>query len=201
MTIPACSIEFLDQALFTDLYDAPDAVDALLGYCTESILALQCHLEAQVRLLRSHMGGVWGVAVAPRMLFINGDPTDMISVSMAERFDYPWIARLRQGAGALYFHHHSIGILRAAPISRIPGLTIQQILQDPNGPRLEDALDEVLIEASLRTPIHLGMNLAQCARPEAIVERLHRGRFIVQASARTLEQARQIVAMVESSGR
>lgn len=181
------------QDLFTDLYDAPEAVEGLLQFCTQSILALHRHLEVCVPLLRTQIGGVWGVAVRPRLIFVNGDPTDLISIAMAERFDHPWIARLCEQAGAIYYHHHSIGVSRAGAISGIPGLAVQQILQDPNGPRLEDSINEDLIAASLQTPIHLGMNLAQCPRPEAIVEQLRRGRFIIEAVVPTPERARQLV--------
>ncbi len=184
------------QDLFTDFYDAPEAVERLLQYCMDSMVAVQRILEDRVPLLRSHMGGVWGVALKPRLMFINGDPADLVSAEIAQRFDSPWIARLCDYAGAIYYHHHSIGVSRANAVSRIRGLMLQQILQDPNGPRLEDWINDELIDASLRTPIHLGMNLAQCERPESIVERLSRGRFIIEANARSLEHARQLMELV-----
>ncbi|MEX0777402.1 MAG: hypothetical protein WD042_16990 [Phycisphaeraceae bacterium] len=194
------ALDMRGQDLFTDLYDAPDAVDGLLRFCTESILSLQRVLEDRVPMLRSQPGGVWGVAVKPRLIFVNGDPGDLIAAPMAEQFDYPWIVMLCEQAGAVYYHHHSIGVSRSARVCRVPGLAVQQVLQDSNGPRLEESIGDELIEASLDTPVHLGMNLAQCKSPEAIVDRLCRGRFILEAFAPTCERARQLVQTVESHG-
>mgnify|MGYP006960615125 CR=1 FL=1 len=77
---------------------------------------------------------------------------------------------------ALYFHHHSIGHTRANVVNETRHLSLQETLQDPNGPRLEDVIDDDLIKASSITPIHFDRDISQAENYEPIIECLSEGR-------------------------
>ena len=184
--------------IFIDMVDRPEAVDRLLDWCTDSIIAVDTHIRQCVPALQTHPSGCWGVArPAPGMLFLNGDPVDLVSVEMGERFNHPYVQRLaRYAAGGVYFHHHSIGIDRATSVSTIDGLTVQEFIQDPNGPRIPDEIDDDLVAASMRVPIDLHSNAAAWDRPEELLHRMSHGRFILRAETDTLEQARRWVEKI-----
>lgn len=93
-------------------------------------------------------------------------------------------------------HHHSIGYDRSEAVSRIRGLSVQNIQQDPNGPRLLEVIDDSLIAASRRVPIHFNVALPADERLEATVERLAEGRFIIDLRGRTAAEARSLVERV-----
>ena len=183
--------------LFIDLYDHPEQVKRLLDWCTDSIIELDKLLRREIPLLRCAPGGAWGVALpSPGMLFLNGDPVDLISDEMAREFNTPYVEKLIDYAGALYFHHHSVGVSRARTVSAIRGLTVQEILQDPNGPRLVDCVDEKLIAASWETPIDFHVYLTDTPELDRVLEQLSHGRFIVRVEGETETDCRRLVERV-----
>ena len=127
------------------------------------------------------------------MMFVNGDPIDLISEEMGDRFNNPSVEKLIGYAGSLYLHHHSVGISRASSVSRIKGLSVQEILQDPNGPELLECVDDDLIDASLKAPIELGVNLSHAPDFDELLERLRQGRFIVHVHTETLNECRNLL--------
>ena len=187
--------------LFTDLYDAPEQVERLLGWCVDSIVTLDKFLRDRFPLLDTAPNGVWGGMPRPRAMWLNGDPVDLISEEFGDRFNRPPIEKLADYAGGIWFHHHSIGHTRAGRVSRTRGITIQNIQQDPNGPRLLEVIDDRLIEASHRTPINLNVNLAESPHMDRLLERLAEGRFIVEVRGRTKEEARALVEKVRRHAR
>jgi len=188
------------NALFVDLHTQPERVHALLGRCTEAIIDLDRFFRDALPEFRRIPGGAWGVALpTPGMIFLNGDPIDLVSEEMAQTFSHSYTEQIAAYAGALYFHHHSIGVERARGVSNIEGLTVQEILQDPNGPRLAESVDDDLLEASLRTPIDLtvfGLN-RQTQDWRDLLARLAEGRFIVHLEADSAAEARALVSFAK----
>jgi len=175
--------------LFLDFYDDSQSVEKCLDFCVESIIELDKLFRSEIHILREAPGGVWGIALpSPGMMFLNGDPIDLISEEMGYRFNNSSVERLIDYAGALYLHHHSIGVSRAKSVSKIQGLSVQEILQDPNGPRLLESIDDDLVAASLEVPIDLGVNLLEASDINSILERLRQGRFIVHIATETLSE-------------
>jgi hypothetical protein len=173
----ACDLR--GHSIFVDLYDHPDEVEALIGYCADSMISIDRHLRDQIPLLRTAPGGGWGVVFGKETVLVNADPVDLISEAMGERFDNPGIERLVAYAGAVFYHHHSIGYKHAGHISRVKGLALQEILQDPTGPDLTAVLDDGLVDASRQVPIFFDVKLLAKPDYEKIIESLSRGRFIV----------------------
>jgi len=187
------------NALFVDMHTQPERVHALLAQCTRAIIDLDRFFRGALPEFMRIPGGAWGVALpSPGMVFLNGDPIDLISEEMAQAFSHSYTEQIATYAGTLYFHHHSIGIKRARGVSRIAGLTVQEILQDPNGPRLAESVDDALIEASLRTPIDFavfGLN-RETEDWQDLIARLAEGRFIVHLEGDSVAEARDLVRVV-----
>ena len=81
------------------------------------------------------------------------------------------------------------------------GVTVQDILQDPNGPRLVDCIDQDLIAASRMAPIDFGPSLNfEREDLDEVLEKLSEGRFIVRENAPTREEARALVMRVRRYG-
>jgi len=186
--------------IFLDLYDHPEEVKRLVDMCTEAIITCDKRIRDELPEMRSIPGGAWGVGIpAPGMIFLNGDPVDLISNEQGEEFNTPYVERIIEYSGSLYFHHHSIGVSRASSVAKIKGLTVQQIHQDPNGPKLCDYIDDNLIQASLKVPIDLGTPLNIQAKDfEATLEKLSHGRFIVRVQAPTRHEVKELIKKIRS---
>lgn len=174
--------------IFVDMYDNPKEVEALVEYCAKAIMQLDCHLREECSLLRIRPGGIWGVGLKKEGIFLNGDPVDLISEEMGRRFNNPFVEMLTSSDKAVYIHHHSIGHSRANMVNEIKGLAVQEILQDPNGPKLVDVINDDLISASLKVPIHLDVDMSHSENYESILEQLCSGQFIVSLGSATPER-------------
>jgi hypothetical protein len=171
--------ELRGNDLFYDFYDYPDEVDALIDFCTESIIKITRHLQEEFPILRNAPGGNWGAVFGKDTLWLNGDPVDLISDKMGRRFFVPSIEKLISKIGAVFLHHHSIGYKKAPMLSEIENLAVQEIAQDPNGPKILDFIDDEIIEASRRVPIRLDANLLEVDDVDQLMEKLSQGRFIL----------------------
>ena len=180
--------------LFMDLYDFPDEVSAFVGKCADSIIAIDKILRADSATLRNNPGGALGVASGHQTILMNGDPLDLISDEMVLQFNNPALETVTHYAPSTYLHHHSIGIARVRAVSMVRNLTVQQLTQDPNGPRIADCISDELIDASLCTPIHLMLSANQIQGSyEAFVEKLLRGRFILDLWVSNFDEGRWFV--------
>lgn len=188
--------------LFMDMYDAPDQVDRLVDACTTMIIEAIGFMRREIPLLAHAPSGVWGMATSsPDMIFINGDPIDLVSVEMGERFNHPYIERLAAKVGPVFFHHHTLGVSRVSSVSRIRGIIVQNFIYDRKCPKILDILDDEWIEASNRVPIHVCQNLTEAKDLDAVLEKMSRGRFIVQCHTATREECERLIAKVRSYDR
>lgn len=150
------------NGIFEDMYNEPEEVEHLVGKCTDMIIEVDRHYRSEIPLLREAPGGAWDLALpAPGLLMVNGDPVDLISPEMGERFNNPSIERLADYAGSVYFHHHTLGVSRVSSVAKTRGLTVQQFTPDPKCPRVYDLLDDTWVEASNRVPIDIWQNLLE----------------------------------------
>lgn len=167
------------NSVFVDMHDHPREVESLVAHCARCILELDEHLRNECPILRSRPGGVWGAGFGKETKFLNGDPVDLISEEMGRQFNNPFVEMLTSTDSALFFHHHSIGHNRANLVADIENLTVQEILQDPNGPALVEVIDDDLIKASMKTPIYFDVDISMATDYESILEKLSQGRFVI----------------------
>lgn len=180
--------------LFIDLYDEPDGTAQLLMRCAESILEVDQIFRSEIPLLRNGIGGAQGVALARPTMILNGDPLDLISEEMVLRFNNPSLERITDSAMAIVLHHHSVGISRAPPVSRVKSLDVQEIYQDNRGPRIAESISDDLIAASLRTPLFIEFPVSHITQPlEEWAARLVPGRFVVHLWCSSIDEAKRCV--------
>lgn len=171
--------ELRGNSLFYDFYDHPDEVDALIDFCTDSIIKIYRHLQEEFPILRNAPGGTWGTVFGKDTLWLNGDPVDLISNKLGRRFFVPSIEKLIEEIGGVFLHHHSIGYKKTKMLSQIENLSLHEIAQDPNGPKVLDFIDDEMIEASHRVPIKLDANIFEVDAMAQLMEKLSQGRFIL----------------------
>ena len=179
-----CAWALRDEAFFTDIYDSPTELLMLTERCCDQLIAMEAEIRRRHPFLSQASGGASGISLAGHGLWLNGDPVDIISEESANFHNSPSIARLAS-LYSIYFHHHSVGYRRASQIGGIPGLYLQSIQQDPNGPLLMDVLEE-LVEPSLIVPLELDVNLCSWIEDgsiERVVPLLRRGRFVLRVRA------------------
>jgi hypothetical protein len=183
--------------VFLDMYDHPEEFERLLAVCTDMIVDATNFLRREIPILRTAPSGVWGQVIRePTMMFVNGDPVDLISDEMGERFNRPYVERLCREAGPVFFHHHTLGVERVTSVARIEGIIVQNFIYDPKCPRVLDIIDEEWIEASHRCPIEICQDLGEANDLDAVLEKLARGRFIVHATRETADDCNRMIAKI-----
>jgi hypothetical protein len=181
--------------LFIDLHDSPTMVHELLHRCTQAIMDYESFMRREIPIMKSAPGGCCGFAMPrPGTLFLNGDPIDLIAPEMGDRFNAPYVRQLADFAGSVYFHHHSIGVTKVPNVAAMEGVTVQEIIQDPNGPRLMDYVP-LLVQASRTMPIHLHLEATDRKELISLLEALKDGRFIIQMRAQTKSELNEMIAI------
>jgi len=181
--------------IFLDFYENPEQIDQLLQLCAQSIIEIDKIIRSEIPLLREGVGGVKGVAFNRPTMILNGDPLDIISEEQVRRFNNISMETVTGYSKATMLHHHSIGIEKAKVVSEVKGLTVQEILQDPNGPRIANEITDQLIEASLKTPLFIEFPVSDARDNfDALAERLALGRFIVHLFTESAEEAKIYVS-------
>jgi len=185
--------------LFYDFYDCPEQVAKMVELCAESIIEIDKILRSEISVLRDTKGGALGISTTKPIMLLNGDPLDLISEKAVKKFNNPAMEMIADYSNAVILHHHSIGISKAKAVNEIKNLTVQEICQDPKGPKIADSISEELIETSLKTPIFLEFPAADIYvdRLDEIAENLSRGRFIVHLWTENIDEARYYLSRIQ----
>ena len=172
------------NALFEEMYTAPDRVKKLVDWCVDCELAIE-------RLIAEQAGGPreWGIGIQRVWMpggavWVNGDPVTMISREMMIEFDQPYTGRLFTTANGGFFHNHTSGLYQVDQIVHTPGTILQHFNRDPNCPRVSEAMREdpvlgkTIVASSLVTPIYID-NVDRAELPD-LKSFLPEGRFILE---------------------
>jgi hypothetical protein len=181
--------------IFYDFYECPERFEVLLQLCAQSIIEIDKIFRYESDLLREGVGGAQGVAFTVPTMILNGDPIDIISEEQVRRFNNVSLEIVTSYSKATLLHHHSIGIEKAKVVSEVKGLTVQELYQDPNGPRIANEITDELIEASLKIPVYIEFPVSDAKdNLDALAERLALGRFIVHLFTESAEEAKFYVS-------
>ena len=172
------------NALWLEMYTAPDRVKALVDWCVDCELAIE-------QLIRQEAGGPaeWGIGIQRTWLpggavWINGDPVTMISREMMVEFEQPYTGRLFTTANGGFFHNHTRGIYQVDQVAHTPGTILHHFNRDPNCPRVSEVMrdDPIMrrriLEASRLTPIYID-NVDRAELPD-LMPFLPEGRFMLE---------------------
>ncbi len=149
------------NAIFEEMYTAPDRVKALTDWCVDCELAIEAQLARHRRGPAEWGTGHMGFVMPAGAVWVNGDPVALISREMMREFEQPYTGRLFTSTGGGFFHNHTKGLYQVDQVAQTPGIVLQHFNRDPNCPRVSDVLAgeagprENLLAASRRTPIYV----------------------------------------------
>lgn len=130
--------------LFTDLYDRPDDVAALLDVCTEAVIAMETHLRPLCKEQIEQIGlPFWGGLAPTGAVFISEDAMDMIGPELSEQWGAQWSSRIRDRFDRLAVHHHMMGKSVHRVIGQVAQRSLVQISNDPNCPPAMSCVSEL----------------------------------------------------------
>jgi len=189
-------------AMFTDMYDSPDRVHALLDWCTEWAIQMEAFLANHVDSSDERGCGIWNCWLPKGAVVVNGDAVGMISRQMHPVFEEPYTRRFFAATAGGLFHNHSIGMHQVDLIAGTAGVILQEIMPDPNRPDpikgmiSDSAVSERVVAASLLSPIRLdGVHSGDL---EALLPIVKRGRFILCVPTQDPDEAQTIVDLVRA---
>jgi hypothetical protein len=171
--------------LFADMYEFPDRVKALAGWCADWSIAVERLLAREAPCPAGWGVGVWGAWLPDDAVFVNGDPVGLISREVAEAFDRPSNEKLFTSTGGGFFHNHTLGLYQADLVSSYRGILMQWFVEDPNQLSLASALldhpalREKLLAASLQCPV---AGWAPHDRLDEFLDIARHGRFMLTVS-------------------
>lgn len=171
--------------LFSDMYEAPDQVQALIDWCADWSISVEGLLKAKAPRPVGWGVGVWGAWLPDDAVFVNGDPVGLISPEQAETFDRPSIEKLFAHTGGGFFHNHTVGLYQVGLVSSYRGALVQWFVDDPKEPSFADALldlpevRESILAASLDCPV---AGSVPHSRLDEVLEVARHGRLILSVS-------------------
>ena len=170
--------------IYLDMYDHEEDVIRLVEACADWSLALENHLNEVLYFPPGLRRGVWGVTLPDKAVIVNGDPVDLINGEQQQKFDRFSCEKIFTNTGGGFFHHHALGMRQAGNVSLTRGILVQNIYTDPGLPSPinslinNENLCKNIIEASLRTPIHLNGDFYPII--DKLLPVLSQGRFILK---------------------
>ena len=188
------------NALFEEMFTAPERVKRLTDWCVDCELAIERTLYDAAEGPESWGVGHANVWLPKHAVLVNGDPVALISRDMMREFEQPYTGRLFTSTGGGFFHNHTKGLHQVDQVAQTPGIILQNVNADPNCPRVSDllmgdeGLREVFLASSLTTPIFV-----DSIRPDeldAFLPYLPYGRFLLQVVC-TPEETDSVLATLE----
>jgi len=177
--------------LFTDLYDHPDEVHALMDKCADAFIWLEESIRARIGTVVSGevTANVWFPGRAP---YLSEDFNDLISVEQYEAFGVVHTQRVLDHFGGAYIHHHAKGAHVHARIARLRHLTMLEQSLDPNCSPPIDRLESLL-------DMHAGLPLMiRCHARDVYrrIEALKRGRVVIMLNVDSLDEGRDVMRFI-----
>lgn len=179
------------DALFTDLYDEPDRVHALMDKCTDAAIWLEESIHAIIGDVEGGQvtANCWFPGRAP---YLSEDFNDLLSPGQYEAFGRGHTERFIARFGGAYVHHHAKGAHIHGLIASLPHLSMLEQSWDPNCPRPIERLDELFAlhgDLPLMVRCH-ARDLAQH------IEALKQGRVVVMLNIDSLDEGREAMRLV-----
>jgi len=180
------------DALFTDLYDAPEEVHSLMGKCSDAAIWLE---ESIARLVGAGPAGgsvtanCWFPGSAP---YISEDFNDLCSPAQYEQFGRRYTRKIIDHFGGAYIHHHAKGAHIHGLIANLPGLKMLEQSWDPQCSPPIERLEE-LFEMHQTLPLMIRCHARDVYKH---IEGLKRGRVVIMLNVDSLQQGREVMRFI-----
>jgi len=177
--------------LFTDFYDSPAEVHALMRRSAEAILWLE---REQRRIVPTINGGtvIWGSWVSGCTVFMSEDAPDLCSPDLYREFGKPYTEQVSAAGGSCWIHHHAKGFHVHGEVAKVKGLAMGELSWDPNCPRPVDRL-ETIFEQNAGVPL-----MIRCTAQDVYekIEIMKRGRLALMLMTDSLPEAEEALAFI-----
>jgi hypothetical protein len=180
--------------LYLELSTEPEKVHALLRRSDAALTWLYDAIAARVR--KTEYGALahslWMERCVP---FLSDDSAGLMSPAHYAEFGVPYTDALCRRYGGAFLHFHTCAYHQMDNLSAMPALTMYNWRQDPNTPKPEDILPELLPGAQAKIVM---MSLT----PDQIREKidvLSQGRFLIYTRCRDRREQESIVRFVHEN--
>jgi Uroporphyrinogen-III decarboxylase len=177
--------------LFTDLYDEPENVHALMDKCVDAAIWLE---EAIHSITGDVLGGqvtanVWFPGRAP---YLSEDFNDLCSPKQYAEFGAKHTERFLAHYKGAYIHHHAKGAHIHAQIAKLPYVKLLEQSLDPNCPRPVDRLP-ALFEENAGLPLMIRCHARDIYEH---IDELKLGRVVIMLNIDTLDEGREVMRFI-----
>lgn len=184
------------DALFTDLYEAPEQVHRLMAFCSRATIWLMERLQPIVG--GWYEGEVAGQWLPPGTVCMSEDTACLVGPRLYAEFARPYTQAVIDHFGHGQIHTHSLGLQTIPEISALRNLMGIQVAEDPNTPRTFEHLDE-LLPRTHGVPLTVSCTLDDLRA--ALPGLGSRGNIILCPCVETAEQAREALALIRQHSR
>ncbi|HOJ01374.1 MAG TPA: uroporphyrinogen decarboxylase family protein [Anaerolineaceae bacterium] len=183
------------EMIFTDLYDAPKEVEALLDFCADAIIWLAKRIHGMIGTYWD--GSVAGGWLKPGTICMSEDIACLISPKTYARQIRPYTQKVINAFGNGQIHTHSLGLRTLPEITKLDHLLGVQIAEDPNTPRTMSNLEKVL-ETANDVPLTITCTFEEMKEKIDVVA----GRYniVFGSSANNVEDCEAIVRWIRERG-
>jgi hypothetical protein len=195
---------FLGENIFYLMKEDPEVVYKLAMDCAEWCLDLEDYFRKNLKWPQDLLRGVWSIALPDGAVVVNGDPVDLISAEMENRyrFNHDSIEKFFTNTAGGVFHHHALGMHQVENVGNTDGMLIHEITVDPNveNPSITIIKDEEIrnkvIAASLKKPILIIDDFLPVI--DQLIPVLKQGRFILGQNK--TENLKSLLQKLEENG-
>ena len=188
--------ELRGSQLMTDMYDAPEAVNALAAQCEQ---ALRWWIGEQLAAVDHPMGGILtGMDVwMPGRSFghLSEDASVLCSPAMYREHGQPYMESALAGLDGAMIHLHTAGTHAFGAILENPALAVVEITDDPNAPRGIDVLERFNRPLQGKT-VMITVTIDDLRTRLSLLSRHH---LILRMKAATEREARESLAIVRTN--
>lgn len=181
------------DSLFTDLYDYPHEVHALMGKCADAAIWLEEEIRAKSGSVEGGevTANVWFPGRAP---YISEDFNDLLPPALFEEFGAAHTQKILNHFGGAYIHHHAKGAHIHHLLARLSHISMLEQSWDPNCSPPIDRLESIL-ETHYNLPLMVRCHARDVYRR---IDALERGRVVVMLNVDSLEEGREVMRFIRA---
>lgn len=179
--------------IFTDFYDSPENVKQLLEYCKQVIIKLSKQLT---EITGDTAGGqvMWNTWMPGKnAIGMMEDTSNLCSPEIYADFGRDYTQEIITGCGGGLIHNHMLGRHQFRSILSIKELSLMNIANDPNCPRVIDVLENITNGTEGFAPIFF-----ECTPEEVFnnIDRLKQIQAVLWVHCNDKDEAKRVVRVV-----
>jgi hypothetical protein len=185
--------------LFTDLYDYPGEVHALMDKCTDAFIWLEEAIHSKIDAVNGSIvrgevtANVWFPGHTP---YLSEDFNDLLPSALFEEFGAAHTQRIIDHFGGAYIHHHAKGAHNHHILARMRGLSMLEQSWDPNCSPPIERLESILDEHNQNGDCLPLMVRCRASDVYRRIDAIKRGRVVLMLNVDSLDEARDVMRFI-----